>query len=253
VFSILVFMAIATTATVPVLLTRGVAWLRDRGELVKAGDRRSIMIVGAHPLARTAARLLGTGSPVILVDTNDSHVESARREGLTVYKGNALDDLVLQEAGIDQTMTFVAATANPEVNLLAVRSAQELGVNHVIVTVPESAGDRFNPMLEEIGADSLVIPDRGMSWDDAIRRGLVEHRTVITEENSEETGDGDDEPEGRIVFPLVIGDETDRRLASTSSTARGGEPVSQLIRRIGAEGSHAPLADDQRDQDEAPA
>ncbi|MEX0757234.1 MAG: cation:proton antiporter [Acidimicrobiia bacterium] len=245
VFSILVFMAIATTATVPVLLTQGVAWLRDRGELVKAGDRRAIMIVGAHPLARTAARLLGTGSPVILLDTNDSHVESARREGLTVFKGNALDDFVLQEAGIDQTMTFVAATANPEVNLLAVRSAQELGVNHVIVTVPESAGDKFDTMLEEIGADSLVIPDRGMSWDDAIRRGLVEHRTVITAEHSEDGTDGDDEPEGSIIFSLVIGDETDRRLASTSSTARDGEPVSQLIRRIGAEASPAPQADDQ--------
>ncbi|MEX1006022.1 MAG: cation:proton antiporter [Acidimicrobiia bacterium] len=234
VFSILVFMAIATTATVPVLLTRGVAWLRDRGELVKAGDRRAVMIVGAHPLARKIARLLQPAVPVILLDTNDSHVEAARREGLTVHKGNALDDLVLEEAGIDQTMTFLAATANPEVNMLAVRSAQELGVVDVIVTIPATAGDRFDSMLEEIGADSLIIPDEGISWDDAIRRGLVEERTLPFGETDTETPD-DGEAPGTIIFPIVVGDDSDRRLASRSVSPRDGEPYTVLVRRTGAQ------------------
>ena len=51
-FSILVFMAIITTATVPVLLTKGVQWLRRRGELVKAGSREGTIIIGAGPVAR---------------------------------------------------------------------------------------------------------------------------------------------------------------------------------------------------------
>ena len=233
VFSILVFMAIATTATVPVLLTRGVAWLRDRGELVKAGDRRAVMIVGAHPLARHIAGLLQPTVPVILVDTNESHVEAARQEGLTVHKGNALDDLVLEEAGIDQTMTFLAATANPEVNMLAVRSAQELGVADVIVTIPVTAGNRFDSILEEIGADSLIIPDEGISWDDAIQRGLVEERTVpFGEEGSESSDDG--EGTGTIIFPIVVGADSDRRLASRSVSPREGEPYTMLVRRTGA-------------------
>lgn len=232
VFSILVFMAIATTATVPVLLTRGVAWLRDRGELVKAGDRRALMIVGAHPLARTIARLMEPGTPVILVDTNDWHVELARREGLTVYKGNALDDVVLEEAGIDQTMTFLAATANPEVNMLAARSAQELGVAEVIVTVPATAGDRFDTMLAEIGADTLTIPDEGVSWDEALRRGLVEERTLTVPDDPSEPPTAVPET---VVFPLVVGNNSDRRLISRSSVPRPGEPYTVLVRRSGAE------------------
>lgn len=226
VFSILVFMAITTTATVPVLLTRGVAWLRSRGELVKAGDRRLIMIVGAQALARRLARLLEPVGPVMLVDTNDAHISAARIEGFSVHKGNALDDLVLQEAGIDQTMTFLAATANPEVNLLAVRTAQELGVTEVVMTIPEAAGDRYDSILEEVGAASLVIPETPMSWDEALRRGYVEQRTI---EPGPDTGAAVEPAE--LTFPVVVGTGEDRRLATRAAPPEPGDTYVALVRR----------------------
>ena len=46
------FMALFTTATVPVLLTWGVGWLRRRGELVKAGDRDRAIIVVTDEMRR---------------------------------------------------------------------------------------------------------------------------------------------------------------------------------------------------------
>lgn len=230
-FSILVFMAIATTATVPVLLTQGVAWLRNRGELVKAGDRRGIMIVGAQPLARVIARLLEASGPVTLVDTNEAHIESARADGLQVQKGNALDDLVLQEAGIEQAMTFVAATANPEVNLLASRSALEHGVGEVIVLIPESAADRFESMLSEIGAEELVVPKSSPVWDDAINRGLVEERSDEVDEDGNLTIGT---PPGDLLFPIAVGEREERRLVTRSSSPRPGEPVVSLVRRAEA-------------------
>ncbi len=226
VFSILVFMAIATTATVPVLLTQGVAWLRSRGELVKAGDRRAIMIVGAQPLSRLIGRLLEPSGPVTLVDTNEAHVEAARAEGLTVYKGNALDDVVLQDAGIEQTMTFVAATANPEVNLLAVRSAQELGVSDAIVVLPALQEERFASMLAEIGADLLVLPDTPTSWNDAVQRGLVDQFEVTIGETGEFPAHVTTES---TAFPLVIGSDSDRRLATRGGDRRPGETLLVLV------------------------
>ncbi|MFP5331555.1 MAG: monovalent cation:proton antiporter family protein [Acidimicrobiia bacterium] len=231
VFSILVFMAIATTATVPVLLTQGVAWLRRRGELVRAGDRRVTMIVGAHALSRTIARLLEPTGPVVLVDTNDLNLEAARQEGLVVHKGNALDDLVLQEAGIDQTMRFIAATPNPEINLLAVRNAQELGVGDVVTMLPEAAGDKYDSMLDEAGADSIVVPETSMPWDEAIRRGYVELRHVAGDPEPEET----DADPSELVFPVVVGPEEDRRPASRSKPPRPGEPYTALVRRLDRE------------------
>lgn len=228
VFSILVFMAIATTATVPVLLTQGVAWLRRRGELVKAGDRRMTMIVGAHALSRTIARLLEATGPVVMVDTNDLNLEAAKREGLVVHKGNALDDLALQDAGIDQTMRFIAATPNPEVNLLAVRNAQELGVTEVFTVLPESVGDRYDSMLEESGADSIMVPETAMPWEEAIRRGYVEQRQIEGEPGPE---DADADPE-ELIFPVAVGPEDDRRPASRSKPPRSGEPYVALVRRL---------------------
>ncbi|MDX1447765.1 MAG: cation:proton antiporter [Acidimicrobiia bacterium] len=231
VFSILVFMAIATTATVPVLLTQGVAWLRRRGELVRAGERRTTMIVGAHPLSRILAKTLAPTGPVVLLDTNDMHLDEARREGLTAEKGNALDDVALQEAGIDQTLRFVAATPNPEVNLLAVRNAQELGVGDILVVLPETAGDRYDTMLDEVGAEALIVPETAMPWEEAIRRGYVERRHIEGDPDPEPTDVDPDE----LVFPIAIGPEDDRRPASRSRPPRSGEPYVALVRRLDRE------------------
>ncbi len=101
VFSILVFMALFTTATVPVLLTVGVRWLRRRGELVRAGDRKQALIIGAGVIARRIGLALQDSMPVTLLDTNRANLIAGEREGLTVRPGNGLDDVALESAGIE--------------------------------------------------------------------------------------------------------------------------------------------------------
>src|SRR5690606_38426302 len=91
IFSILVFMAIFTTATVPVLLTWCTNWLKKRNELVRSDDQREgILVVGAGPIPRLVAKELLKDQPVWLLDSNKELCMIARREGLTVYNGNAL-------------------------------------------------------------------------------------------------------------------------------------------------------------------
>src|SRR5690606_13076387 len=102
VFSMLVFMALATTALVPVTLKWGVEWLRRRGELVRSGeDRAGVLVVGAGPVARRLARALvdGGAAKVTLVDSSAANVAAAREEELAAVQGNALDERVLAEAG----------------------------------------------------------------------------------------------------------------------------------------------------------
>ncbi|MBD0823295.1 cation:proton antiporter [Aestuariibaculum marinum] len=50
IFSILVFMAIITTLSVPLLLTWSTNWLKKRGELVKQFSKKGCIILGANPL-----------------------------------------------------------------------------------------------------------------------------------------------------------------------------------------------------------
>jgi Kef-type K+ transport system membrane component KefB len=99
IFSILVFMAIFTTATVPVFLKWGAAWLRKRGELVRSDEERDgVLIVGAGPTARTLARLLAQTQPVWLIDSNKEHCAFAASEGLHTLEGSALNEQVLSDA-----------------------------------------------------------------------------------------------------------------------------------------------------------
>jgi Kef-type K+ transport system membrane component KefB len=87
-FSILVFMAFATTASVPVFMKWGVSWLRGRGELARTDDRRNgVLIVGATPLARMLAHEFEADHVVTLIDTNERRCGIAEREGLRVFPG----------------------------------------------------------------------------------------------------------------------------------------------------------------------
>jgi Kef-type K+ transport system membrane component KefB len=67
VFSILVFMAIITTAMTPTTLQWGINWLKRRGELVRSGGREGVVIVGAGPVARVLAKELSSSNPVTLI------------------------------------------------------------------------------------------------------------------------------------------------------------------------------------------
>lgn len=126
IFSILVFMAIITTATVPVFLKVGVDWLRKRGELVRSTvGKDDIVIVGAGPLARLFAKSLITKRPITMIDSNEANCSKAREMGLTAYHGDALDDVMLQDAGIASTGTLIAMTPNAEINVFAAKRAHE--------------------------------------------------------------------------------------------------------------------------------
>lgn len=126
VFTVLVLMAILTTATVPIFLKIGVEWLRTRGELAEAGtNRRAVTIIGAGSIGRAWALALGGGSDVWLLDSNAEHVAQARNEGLRAVNGDALDPDSLRRARADEAGLLLALTANDEVNVLVADMADE--------------------------------------------------------------------------------------------------------------------------------
>ena len=127
IFSILVFMAIITTATVPMMLKWGVDWLSAHDMLVRSGaNRDGVLIVGATHLARELARLWSPARPVWLIDNNQERVDAAREEGFNAVVGNALDAEALLEAQAPWTGLGLAMTNNVEINVLAARTLQEV-------------------------------------------------------------------------------------------------------------------------------
>jgi Kef-type K+ transport system membrane component KefB len=195
VFSILVFMAIFTTATVPVLLTRSIEWLRRRGELT-AEDREDIIIIGADAVARQLGSLLGQRSPVTVIDTNVSHGTRASELGLQVVIGSGLDEDVLEQAGARSARMLVAVTANAEVNLLAANLAtSRFGVPEVYVSLASDSASGMFEMLDDIGGELLFgRPIDIAAWDADLDQGRLDqldYEVVDPETMKEHNGSAD--------------------------------------------------------------
>jgi Kef-type K+ transport system membrane component KefB/Trk K+ transport system NAD-binding subunit/mannitol/fructose-specific phosphotransferase system IIA component (Ntr-type) len=183
VFSILVFMAIATTATVPLFLKWGVDWLRDRGELVRStADREGALIIGAGPTARALAAVLGRTQPVVLVDRNVEHCDRAEDEGLTVVRGNALDEDLLAEAGAATVRYAITMTGNIEVDALVAQRLHMVFLTPEVLVLDPGSEEGHRTLRDHLNASSLFagatdLPD----WDYRIDHQRVEHTEMDLE------------------------------------------------------------------------
>lgn len=125
IFSILVFMAIFTTALVPVTLKWTTAWLERRGELERVAQRSGVLVLGVGPVARQLARRLKTSQEVRMVGDNQSYCSLAQQEGIEAFYGHLLDAEVLTLAQAFKVRTAVVLTPDFETNLLAAGYLQE--------------------------------------------------------------------------------------------------------------------------------
>ncbi|MDX1689956.1 MAG: cation:proton antiporter [Acidimicrobiia bacterium] len=229
VFSILVFMAFFTTATVPVLLTAGVRWLRRRGDLAEAGaDRAGVVVAGAGPLARTVAAELAHGRRVTVVDTNPDHVEAARRAGLPAVRGSVLQEADLAEAGGTRAGLYLGLTPNLEVNLLGAQVADRaLGIPTRLVAVPAGPTGAGETLLEGSGVTPwLGRPVDLAAWEVAIEHGTMRLVTIEVEDPDDLplVGRGPADPDLEVL-PLVVLTRDTARLFDASATLSPGDHV----------------------------
>lgn len=208
VFTVLVLMAVLTTATVPVLLKLGVEWLRSRGELVDAdGSRRGVTIIGAGALARAYGRALSQHREVRLLDSNPDRCARARHEGLDAVVGDALDAEALRRAHTDEAVLLLALTPNAEVNVLAAELAgEEFAVRDRYVAQGPQPAQGTAVLLERIGARPIGDPPLDVeAWDARLQSAAASVTTVVvTDEDqaaslTERLGGGTD-----AVLPLAV-------------------------------------------------
>jgi Kef-type K+ transport system membrane component KefB len=222
IFSVLVFMAIFTTATVPVLLKLGVDRLRRRGELTRSDTgTKPILIVGAGALARRlAVELLGSRS-VSMIDLNPQHVYAARRLGLSVLQADGLDTEVLQRAGVEDCGTVIAMTPNPAVNVLVAQRARETFLISDVRAMmqPNSDAGLFD-LLDGLGAAPLFgAPIEFWRWEAQAEARGDQSLTETTTSDMLATSDGRDrlallvdQGEGLRVFDGLGGLQADDHL-----------------------------------------
>lgn len=209
IFSVLVFMAIFTTATVPIFLKWTTEWLDRRGELVRStDDRRGVLILGAAPTARLLAHHLAERGPVVLIDINQYNCEMARKEGLNAIQGDALDEDILQDADAETMRTFLALTPNPEVNVLAANLARDVFSIPDVKVLLAHANNLLRRSAERQGFTPIISVWEDISaWDNWIEHGEVVSVNVTIEQQQDISNLFDELHGGPDTLALVA--ETD--------------------------------------------
>jgi voltage-gated potassium channel len=128
---------------------------RRRRELEKICNH--CIVCGFGRLGRNLARELKTRSfPMIVIDVREEVIEECHQLGIPAIYGNAADERVLREAGIDRARALVAAANSDAENVFIVLTAKGINQNLQIVTRCNSEGSI--PKLEKAGADTVISP-----------------------------------------------------------------------------------------------
>ena len=207
IFSILVFMAIFTTLTVPILLTWTTNWLKKRGELVHQESRDGYLILGAHPLGLLLARKLKTSYDVTLVDSNREFVAVAQDEGFKAVYGNILKEETMEEANAIKMGTFIALTGNSEINLLAAQLARDAFYvpTKIVLISPGEAGADVD-LLEPIDASSMFAGKTDiLPWIHKIASNdFSEGSMEIEQEMTSRAWVKQQQERNKVVLPILI-------------------------------------------------
>lgn len=225
IFSILVIMAIATTATVPVLLKLGVDWLKRRNELShSSSDREGVVIAGAGAVARLLATELVKSRSVTLIDSNTQNIADARSLGLTALQGDVLDDTILRDAGIEEAGVFIGLTPNAAVNVLAAKRAhEEFLVSDVRSLLTHLSDTGLYKQLQSIGGKPLFADAVDLiSWDEKVLKKQVKpliHELTVARKDEQGIPDLSD------GLPLIVHRGEHRVMFNTMAELEPGDKV----------------------------
>ena len=141
--------------------TIGQALRRNRMKKAIAALSRHIVVAGAGSTGKhVIEELVATQTPFVVIDRNQPHLERVSMElmaGKMLYiLGDATEDHVLIEAGVDRARGIVAALTHDKDNLYVTLSARSLNASARIVS--KIVEDEAGPKVLKAGATSLVNP-----------------------------------------------------------------------------------------------
>ena len=121
--------------------------------------RKTVMVAGASRIGIELARRLEGSSDgrVVLIESDPDLARAAadQLDGTLVVNGPVTDRAVLEEEDVDRVATFVAATPDHEINLVAGLLAKRLGAARAIALVDNPA---LVNLMGDVGVDAMISP-----------------------------------------------------------------------------------------------
>ncbi|MCA9242210.1 MAG: NAD-binding protein [Planctomycetales bacterium] len=138
------------------------------GELNKVlGERRmtkDIQRLSGHTILCGAGRvgtilareLHQSGKPFVVIDTDQNRLQDAMDRGYLVLSGDATEEWVLQQAGIERASVLATVLSQDAVNVFVTITARELNPSLTIIARGENP--RTERKLLSSGANKVVLP-----------------------------------------------------------------------------------------------
>lgn len=123
--------------------------------------KKQYAIIGLGRFGTSVARTLySLGQEVLAIDTSEEQLKYVANEVTHTIMADTTDVNVLKNLGIANfDVAIVAIGENIQANIMTTLLLKELGVNYVVA---KAANKMHGRVLEKIGADRVVFPERDM-------------------------------------------------------------------------------------------
>jgi voltage-gated potassium channel len=130
--------------------------LRQRRRLMDSLTEHYIICGFGRTGRQVAAEFSIERIPFIVVDSDETSIQTAQQLGFITYQGDATQDQVLQRVGIERATCLIAALPSDAENLYTVLSAKTLAPK--IRTIARASTEEAVQKLQRGGADVVVSP-----------------------------------------------------------------------------------------------
>ncbi|WP_028872907.1 potassium channel family protein [Psychroserpens burtonensis] len=123
------------------------------------GFKGHIIICGYGRNGRQASeKLLAYNKSFVVIEKNKERMEKFQNEMVPFVLGNANEDEVLLQAGIERASTLISALPNDADNLFVVLSARQ--INSKLNIISRASQETSYQKLKLAGANNVILPDR---------------------------------------------------------------------------------------------
>jgi voltage-gated potassium channel len=122
--------------------------------------KNHVVVCGYGRNGRQACQQLSSGNEsFVVIENNPSIIESMRNENnLLFVEGDATQDEVLAEAGLERAKALISALPNDASNVFVVLTAREM--NPSLKIISRASEDASEHKLKRAGADNVIMPDK---------------------------------------------------------------------------------------------
>lgn len=136
---------------------------------------KTFAVIGLGRFGSSVAQTLAMmGHEVLAVDMSEERVQNMSQIVTHAVIGDATDENFLKDIGIRNFDVVITAIGQQEQsNVLVTMQAKELGAKYVVA---KATSDIYGKILEKIGADRVVYPERDMG--ERVAHNLVDNNIL---------------------------------------------------------------------------